>query len=44
MKGRLQGKIKRNLKNKKIQKVAVKRYCLLSSFYPLEVAVLKCAK
>ena len=35
---------KRNLKNKNIQKIAVKRYCLPSSFYPLEVAFLKPAK
>ena len=35
---------KRNLKNKNIPKIAVKRYCLPSSSYPLEVAFLKLAK
>ena len=44
MKQRLLGKNKRNLKNKKIQKIAVKCYCLPSSIYPLEVAFLKFAK
>ena len=28
---------------KKIQKIAVKRYCLPSSFYPFEIAFLKFA-
>ena len=38
-------KKKRNLKKKKkIQKLAVKRHCLLSPFYPIEVAFLKLAK
>ena len=37
-------KKKRNLKNEKIQKIANKRHCLLSSFYPLEVAFLKLVK
>ena len=44
MRQRLLGKNKRNLKNKKIQKIAVKCYCLPSSIYPLEVAFLKFAK
>ena len=39
----LLGKTKRNQKNEKIQKTAVK-YFLPSSFYPLEVAFLKLAK
>ena len=39
----LLGKTKRNQKNEKIQKIAVK-YFLPSSFYPLEVAFLKLAK
>ena len=38
------GKTKRNQKNEKIQKIAVKWYFLPSSFYPLEVAFLKLAK
>ena len=37
----LQGKNEKNLKNKEIQKIAAKRYCLRYSFYHLEVASLK---
>ena len=40
----LQEKKKKSEKKKKIQKVAVKRHCLLSPFYPIEVAFLKLAK
>ena len=40
----LQRKNKGNLKNKKIQKIAGKRYCLSSSFYPLGKTSLKVAK
>ena len=39
----LLGKTKRNQKNEKIQKIAMK-YFLPSSFYPLEVVFLKLAK
>ena len=44
MRRRLQGKNERNLENKKIQKIAVKGYCLRYSFYTLEVAFLKLAE
>ena len=47
MRGRLQGKNKRNQEKKQKktkQKIAVKCYCLPPSFYPLEVAFLKLAK
>ena len=37
----LHGKNKRNLKNKKIKKIAVECHFLPSSFYPLEVVFLK---
>ena len=40
----LQGKKERNLKNKKNKKIAVKRYCLPTSFHPFEVAFFKLAK
>ena len=37
-------KFKNLKKKKKIQKIAVKRYCLPSSFYPFKVAFLKYAE